>query len=125
MENYFKSKKSFFDNAKENSIAIINNEDYYSDRIVSDYKGKLIRYGKNNGYTFDKITMSTTMVTQRVNNQTNKEKKSIITLQNKLPLEEIDRVILEGILSTEQTISSIVISTESHPSNPVIPAEPL
>lgn len=28
----------------------------------------IIRYGKENGYTFDKITMSTNMVTQRVNN---------------------------------------------------------
>ena len=28
----------------------------------------IIRYGKNNGYTFEKITMSTPMVTQRVNN---------------------------------------------------------
>ena len=28
----------------------------------------IIRYGKNNGYSFDKITMSTTMVKQRVNN---------------------------------------------------------
>ena len=28
----------------------------------------IIRYGKNNGYSFDKITMGTTMVRQRVNN---------------------------------------------------------
>ena len=28
----------------------------------------IIEYGKNNGYTFDKITMDTPMVTQRVNN---------------------------------------------------------
>ena len=28
----------------------------------------IIRYGKNNGYTFEKITMDTEMITQRVNN---------------------------------------------------------
>ena len=28
----------------------------------------IIRYGKENGYTFEKITMSTEMITQRVNN---------------------------------------------------------
>ena len=28
----------------------------------------IIRYGKNNGYTFAKITMSTPMVTHHVNN---------------------------------------------------------
>ena len=28
----------------------------------------IIRYGKNNGYTFEKITMGTEMITQRVNN---------------------------------------------------------
>lgn len=28
----------------------------------------IIRYGKNNGYTFEKITMDTTMIKQRVNN---------------------------------------------------------
>ena len=28
----------------------------------------IIRYGKNNGYIFEKITMDTPMVTQRVNN---------------------------------------------------------
>ena len=29
---------------------------------------RIIRYGKENGYTFDKITMSTEMIRQRVNN---------------------------------------------------------
>ena len=28
----------------------------------------IIRYGKNNGYRFEKITMDTEMITQRVNN---------------------------------------------------------
>ena len=28
----------------------------------------IIRYGKNNGYTFEKITMDTTMIKQKVNN---------------------------------------------------------
>jgi peptidoglycan/xylan/chitin deacetylase (PgdA/CDA1 family) len=28
----------------------------------------IIKYGKDNGYTFEKITMDTTMVKQRVNN---------------------------------------------------------
>lgn len=35
---------------------------------TKDALRNIIRYGKNNGYTFAKITMSTPMVTQRVNN---------------------------------------------------------
>lgn len=35
---------------------------------TKDALRNIIRYGKNNGYTFEKITMSTPMVTHRVNN---------------------------------------------------------
>ena len=35
---------------------------------TKDALRNIIRYGKNNGYTFEKITMSTPMITHRVNN---------------------------------------------------------
>ena len=39
--------------------------------VTTEAIGKIIDYGKENGYTFEAITPYTDMVTQRVNNQTN------------------------------------------------------
>ena len=38
------------------------------DPTSNDALRRIIRYGKENGYTFDKVTMSTEMIRQRVNN---------------------------------------------------------
>ncbi len=46
-DNYFKAKKILFDNLKESGIAIINYDDSSSSNIVSDCKGDVISFGKN------------------------------------------------------------------------------
>ena len=47
MENYFLAKKLLFDNAKKQTIGVINNQDSYSKRIIKDFKGKVVEYGDN------------------------------------------------------------------------------
>ena len=48
MQNYFLAKKKLFDDMKEDSIAIVNVDDEYGLKIVSDFKGKVITYGVEN-----------------------------------------------------------------------------
>lgn len=56
MEKYFLSKKSFFDNARKESIAIVNMDDLYAKKIINDYKGKVIGFGKKDGYKINLIS---------------------------------------------------------------------
>lgn len=67
MEEYFKAKKILFDNADENCIGIVNNEDSYSARIISDFKGKVIRYGNDSEYSYDLINNTMKGITFKVN----------------------------------------------------------
>jgi len=55
LEEYFNAKKLLFDTAKENCIGIINNEDNYSNKIIKDFKGKVIRYGNSSEYDYEII----------------------------------------------------------------------
>ncbi|HRW58132.1 MAG TPA: UDP-N-acetylmuramoyl-L-alanyl-D-glutamate--2,6-diaminopimelate ligase [Chlamydiales bacterium] len=45
MENYFRCKKSFFDDLKKGSVSIINIDDAKGKEIVSDTKSKIVTYG--------------------------------------------------------------------------------
>jgi UDP-N-acetylmuramoyl-L-alanyl-D-glutamate--2,6-diaminopimelate ligase len=58
MEKYFYSKKMLFDNASKNSIAIINSDDIYSSKIINDYKGNVINYGRQGKYKYEIINSS-------------------------------------------------------------------
>lgn len=55
MEDYFNAKKILFDNAGKETIGIINNEDKYSNKIIKDFKGKVIRYGNYSDYEYEII----------------------------------------------------------------------
>lgn len=64
MENYFLAKKKLFDSLNENAFAIINFDDEYGRKIISDTKAKVISYGSsenvdfrfiNPKYSFDQI----------------------------------------------------------------------
>ncbi|MFN4112303.1 MAG: Mur ligase family protein, partial [Ignavibacteria bacterium] len=64
MENYFLAKKKLFDSLNENAFAIINFDDEYGRKIISDTKAKVISYGFsenvdfrfiNPKYSFDQI----------------------------------------------------------------------
>ncbi len=46
------------------NMVLMHDVKWYTANAISD----IIKYGKNNGYTFEVITMDTPMVTQRVNN---------------------------------------------------------
>ena len=48
---------------RENMVLMHDIKTYTRDALR-----RIIQYGKNNGYSFEKITMDTEMVTQRVNN---------------------------------------------------------
>lgn len=52
MDRYFNAKKILFDSASKNCIGIINNEDEYSNKIIKDFKGKVIRYGSYSEYDY-------------------------------------------------------------------------
>ena len=59
-------KNNVINNLKKNKVNMV---------LLHDIKGAtrdairdIIRYGKDNGYSFEKITMDTSMITQRVNN---------------------------------------------------------
>lgn len=47
MKNYFLAKKKFFDNLSPNAVAIINIDDPYGLKMISDCKARLISYGCN------------------------------------------------------------------------------
>ena len=47
-ENYFKTKLKLFKKLNKNSLAIINNDDHYSDRIIKRLNCKYFTYGVNN-----------------------------------------------------------------------------
>lgn len=64
MENYFLAKKKLFDSLSDSSIAVVNHDDDYSKRIISDTKAKVVSYGTsenldyrfiNPEYFFDKL----------------------------------------------------------------------
>lgn len=60
MENYLSAKKSFYDNLSEKSLAIINIDDKYSDKIKKDVKAKIITYSlenKNADYFVENIKL--------------------------------------------------------------------
>lgn len=46
-ENYFNAKKILFDMLPSNEIAVVNADDNFSMRIVTDSKAKVITYGRN------------------------------------------------------------------------------
>ena len=45
MENYFKAKLKLFKNLSSDKIAIINNDDKYSQKIINNIKAKVLTYG--------------------------------------------------------------------------------
>ena len=55
MERYFLSKKKLFDDARKESIAIVNIDDLYAKKIIEGYKGKIVSYGKGGDYEFNVI----------------------------------------------------------------------
>ncbi len=44
-ENYFQAKKILFDSLSESSFALINADDEFSERIITDCKAKVVRFG--------------------------------------------------------------------------------
>ncbi len=56
-ENYFRAKKILFDSLKPSGVAVINADDDFSEQIVSDCKGKIVRFGlsENADYRIKKI----------------------------------------------------------------------
>ena len=48
LNNYFNTKLKLFSNLSSNKIAIINNDDPYSDKIIHQTKAKILTYGFNN-----------------------------------------------------------------------------
>lgn len=57
MENYFLAKKKFFDNLDSNSYAVINIDDEYGLKIISNTKAKVITYGINNDADFKAVNI--------------------------------------------------------------------
>ena len=47
LEEYILTKKKFFDDLESSSIAIVNKDDIYSEKMVSDCKAKKIYYSIN------------------------------------------------------------------------------
>lgn len=70
MEDYFLAKKILFDNANKKCIGIVNNEDKYSKRIIEDFKGKVVTYGKNSDYDYKIISNNLKGIKFRVQNTT-------------------------------------------------------
>ncbi len=48
-ENYFEAKKILFDSLKPSGVAVINADDDFAEKIVSDCKGKIVRFGFSSG----------------------------------------------------------------------------
>lgn len=64
IDNYFSAKKKLFDSLNENTFAVINIDDVFGQKIISDTKAKVITYGSNENadfrfvnpkFAFDKI----------------------------------------------------------------------
>ena len=68
MESYFKAKKILFDDANKNSIAIINNEDSSSNKIIENFKGKIVRYGHGSEYDYEIIKNDIDGLVFKINN---------------------------------------------------------
>lgn len=48
-EEYIKAKSAFFENSGDASVAIINSDDNYSEKIINNFKGKILTYGIKSG----------------------------------------------------------------------------
>ena len=59
-------KNNVINNLKKNRVNMVLLHDIKV--VTRDAIRDIIRYGKDNGYSFEKITMDTSMITQRVNN---------------------------------------------------------
>ena len=69
MEEYFLSKKLLFDKASNDCIAVINKDDIYSKRIIEDYKGNVVSYGKNGDYEYEIISNDLSGISFRIDGE--------------------------------------------------------
>ena len=69
MEEYFLSKKLLFDKASSDCLAVINKDDIYSKRIIEDYKGMVVSYGKNSDYEYEIISNDLSGISFRIDGE--------------------------------------------------------
>jgi UDP-N-acetylmuramoyl-L-alanyl-D-glutamate--2,6-diaminopimelate ligase len=69
MEEYFLSKKLLFDKASSDCLAVINKDDIYSKRIIEDYKGNVVSYGKNSDYEYEIISNDLSGISFRIDGE--------------------------------------------------------
>ena len=69
MEEYFLSKKLLFDKAGSDCLAVINKDDIYSKRIIEDYKGNVVSYGKNSDYEYEIISNDLSGISFRIDGE--------------------------------------------------------
>ncbi len=90
MENYLKAKKKLFDSLEKDALAVVNQEDKYSQEIIQDCKAKIVFFAKekvqtnlNGDYNFSNISAALALAGQ-------------LGIDRKIALKAVEEIVVPG-----------------------------